>query len=140
GRAWRPCARHAEAPPASDICLSLQGFQVAYVVFQKPSGVSAALALKGPLLVSTESHPVKSGIHKWISDYADSMPDPEALRVEVDTFMEAHDQKIAEVEAPQGWPSTASPVWLWEGGAPEGGRWRPVLSHSVGRLPFPTGS
>lgn len=43
--------------------LSLQGFQVAYVVFQKPSGVLAALALKGPLLVSTESHPVKSGIH-----------------------------------------------------------------------------
>ncbi|XP_050662851.1 ribosomal RNA-processing protein 7 homolog A-like [Macaca thibetana thibetana] len=75
------------------------GFQVAYVVFQKPSGVSAALALKGPLLVSTESHPVKSGIHKWISDYADSMPDPEALRVEVDTFLEAYDQKIAEEEA-----------------------------------------
>ncbi|EHH65896.1 hypothetical protein EGM_02758 [Macaca fascicularis] len=75
------------------------GFQVAYVVFQKPSGVSAALALKGPLLVSTESHPVKSGIHKWISDYADSVPDPEALRVEVDTFMEAYDQKIAEIEA-----------------------------------------
>ncbi|XP_030671290.1 ribosomal RNA-processing protein 7 homolog A isoform X3 [Nomascus leucogenys] len=76
-----------------------EGFQVAYVVFQKPSGVSAALALKGPLLVSTESHPVKSGIHKWISDYADSVPDPEALRVEVDTFMEAYDQKIAEEEA-----------------------------------------
>ncbi|XP_073859722.1 uncharacterized protein isoform X2 [Macaca fascicularis] len=75
---------------------------------------------------------------EWISDYADSMPDPEALRVEVDTFMEAYDQKIAEVEAPQGgWPSTASPVWLWEGGTPEGGRWRPVLSHSVeARLPF----
>lgn len=33
------------------------------MVFQKPNGVSAALALKGPLLVSTESHPVKSGIH-----------------------------------------------------------------------------
>uniref|UniRef100_A0A5F8AKQ8 Ribosomal RNA-processing protein 7 homolog A n=1 Tax=Macaca mulatta TaxID=9544 RepID=A0A5F8AKQ8_MACMU len=113
------------------------GFQVAYVVFQKPSGVSAALALKGPLLVSTESHPVKSGIHKWISDYADSVPDPEALRVEVDTFMEAYDQKIAEVEAPQGRPSTPSPVWLWEGDAQEGGRWRPVLSHSVeARLPF----
>uniref|UniRef100_A0A2K5PUY9 Ribosomal RNA processing 7 homolog A n=1 Tax=Cebus imitator TaxID=2715852 RepID=A0A2K5PUY9_CEBIM len=75
------------------------GFQVAYVVFQKPGGVSAALALKGPLLVSTESHPVKSGIHKWIRDYADSLPDPEALRVEVDTFMEVYDQKIAEEEA-----------------------------------------
>ncbi|KAL0625468.1 Ribosomal RNA-processing protein 7-like protein A [Plecturocebus cupreus] len=81
------------------------GFQVAYVVFQKPRGVSAALTLKGPLLVSTESHPVKSGIHsqyrrrEWIRDYADSVPDPEALRVEVDTFMEAYDQKIAEEEA-----------------------------------------
>uniref|UniRef100_A0A8C5L4U9 Ribosomal RNA-processing protein 7 homolog A n=1 Tax=Jaculus jaculus TaxID=51337 RepID=A0A8C5L4U9_JACJA len=74
------------------------GFQVAYVVFQKPGGVAAALTLKGPLLISTESHPVKSGIHKWISDYADSVPDPEALRVEVDTFMEAYDQKIAEEE------------------------------------------
>ncbi|XP_007189206.2 ribosomal RNA-processing protein 7 homolog A [Balaenoptera acutorostrata] len=75
------------------------GFQVAYVVFQKPRGVSAALALKGPLLVSTESHPVKSGIHKWIRDYADSVPDPEALRVEVDTFMETYDEKMAEEEA-----------------------------------------
>ncbi|XP_066214683.1 ribosomal RNA-processing protein 7 homolog A [Saccopteryx leptura] len=77
----------------------VSGFQVAYVVFQKPSGVSAALALKGPLLVSTESHPVKTGIHKWISDYAESVLDPEALQVEVDTFMEAYDKKIAEEEA-----------------------------------------
>uniref|UniRef100_K9II52 Ribosomal RNA-processing protein 7 homolog A n=1 Tax=Desmodus rotundus TaxID=9430 RepID=K9II52_DESRO len=75
------------------------GFQVAYVVFQKPSGVSAAIALKGPLLVSTESHPVQSGIHKWIRDYTDSVLDPEALRVEVDTFMEAYDKKTAEEEA-----------------------------------------
>lgn len=75
------------------------GFQVAYVVFQKPSGVSAALNLKGPLLVSTESHLVKSGIHKWISDYEDSVLDPEALRMEVDAFMEAYDKKIAEEEA-----------------------------------------
>lgn len=45
------------------VSLSPQGFQVAYVVFQKPSGVASALNLKGPLLVSTESHRVKSGIH-----------------------------------------------------------------------------
>ncbi|XP_007939916.1 ribosomal RNA-processing protein 7 homolog A [Orycteropus afer afer] len=75
------------------------GFQVAYVVFRKPSGVSAALALKDPLLVSTESHPVKTGVHKWISEYADSVLDPEALRAEVDTFMEAYDKKTAEEEA-----------------------------------------
>lgn len=35
---------------------------------------------------------------EWISDYADSVTDPEALRVEVDTFMEAYDQKIAAVK------------------------------------------
>ncbi|CAK7296353.1 Ribosomal RNA-processing protein 7 homolog A [Vulpes lagopus] len=75
------------------------GFQVAYVVFQKPGGVSAAIVLKGPLVVSTESHPVKSGIHKWISNYVDSVPDPETLRIEVDTFMEAYDKRIAEEEA-----------------------------------------
>ncbi|XP_062058733.1 ribosomal RNA-processing protein 7 homolog A [Lepus europaeus] len=75
------------------------GFQVAYVVFQKPKAVSAALSLKGPLLVSTESHPVSSGIHKWIADYAGSVLDPEALRLEVDTFMEAYDQRTAEEEA-----------------------------------------
>ncbi|KAM9684519.1 ribosomal RNA-processing protein 7 homolog A [Dama dama] len=75
------------------------GFQVAYVLFQKPGSVSAALALKGPLLVSTESHPVRSGVLKWIRDYTDSVPDPEALRVEVDAFMETYDRKIAEEEA-----------------------------------------
>lgn len=36
------------------------------MLFQKPGGVSAALALKGPLLVSTESHPVRSGV---LSEY-----------------------------------------------------------------------
>ncbi|KAF4023025.1 hypothetical protein G4228_014928 [Cervus hanglu yarkandensis] len=76
-----------------------EGFQVAYVLFQKPGSVSAALALKGPLLVSTESHPVRSGVLKWIRDYTDSVPDPEALRVEVDAFMETYDREIAEEEA-----------------------------------------
>lgn len=34
------------------------------MVFKKPSGVQAAKALsqEGPLLISTESHPVKTGI------------------------------------------------------------------------------
>lgn len=44
---------------------------------------------------------------EWLSDYADSVPDPEALRVDVDSFMEVYDRKIAEVGLPQGWlPST----------------------------------
>ncbi|XP_005354507.1 ribosomal RNA-processing protein 7 homolog A [Microtus ochrogaster] len=54
------------------------GFQVAYVVFQKPSGVSAALNLKGPLLVSTENRPVKSGIHSQYHWLCPVLP-PQAL-------------------------------------------------------------
>lgn len=69
GQVWGPCDTSGKAP-RRHLPLSLpQGFQVAYVVFQKPSGVSAALNLKGPLLVSTESHPVKNGIHsqyRWL--------------------------------------------------------------------------
>ncbi|XP_055251819.1 ribosomal RNA-processing protein 7 homolog A isoform X1 [Moschus berezovskii] len=98
------------------------GFQVAYVLFRKPGGVSAALALKGPLLVSTESHPVRSGVLKWIRDYTDSVPDPEALRVEVDAFMETYDRKIAEVGLPlgSGWPGLPA-----GGGQGQGGGRRP---------------
>ncbi|NXX95321.1 RRP7A protein, partial [Centropus bengalensis] len=78
-----------------------KGFQVAYVVFKKPSGVQAAKALsqEGPLLLSTESHPVKTGISKWIANYAASVVDPEELRAEVDAFMQDYDKKTAEEEA-----------------------------------------
>ncbi|NWS71799.1 RRP7A protein, partial [Crotophaga sulcirostris] len=77
------------------------GFQVAYVVFRKPAGVQAAKALsqEGPLLISTESHPVKTGISKWIDSYAASVVDPEELRTEVDTYMQDYDKKIEEEEA-----------------------------------------
>ncbi|XP_006036238.1 ribosomal RNA-processing protein 7 homolog A [Alligator sinensis] len=77
------------------------GFRVAYVVFKNPSGAQAAtsLSLHEPLLISSESCPVKTGILKWISCYAASLVNPEELKAEVDTFMQAYDQKVAEEEA-----------------------------------------
>ncbi|NXH20053.1 RRP7A protein, partial [Bucco capensis] len=80
---------------------SVKGFQVAYVVFRKRSAVQAAKALsqEGPLLISTESHPVKTGISKWIANYAASVVDPEELKAEVDAYMQDYDKKIAEEEA-----------------------------------------
>ncbi|NWQ78572.1 RRP7A protein, partial [Columbina picui] len=77
------------------------GFHVAYVVFRKPSGVQAAKALsrEGPLLISTESHPVKTGVSKWIANYAASVVDQEELKAEVDAYMQDYDEKIAEEEA-----------------------------------------
>ncbi|NXI61112.1 RRP7A protein, partial [Anseranas semipalmata] len=77
------------------------GFRVAYVVFRKPAGIQAAKALsqEGPLLISTDSHPVKTGVSKWIARYADSVVDREELKAEVDAFMQDYDKKIAEEEA-----------------------------------------
>lgn len=42
----------------------LQGFRVAYVVFKNPAGIQAvkSLSLQGPLVMSSESRPVKTGI------------------------------------------------------------------------------
>lgn len=68
---------------------------------------------------------------EWLSDYADSVLDPEALRVEVDSFMEVYDRKIAEV----GLHRAGCPSPVWPQGphchrchvAPKGqGQWQPV--------------
>ncbi|NXU47485.1 RRP7A protein, partial [Turnix velox] len=80
---------------------SVTGFRVAYIVFRKPSGIQAAKALsqKDPLLISTEKHPVKTGISKWIANYVASVVDCEELKAEVDAYMQDYDKKIAEEEA-----------------------------------------
>ncbi|XP_057286767.1 ribosomal RNA-processing protein 7 homolog A [Pezoporus wallicus] len=82
-------------------CKTVTGFRVAYVVFKKPAGVQAAKALskEGPLLISAESHPVKTGIRKWIASYAASVVDQEELKAEVDAYMQDYDKKIEEEEA-----------------------------------------
>lgn len=55
---------------------------------------------------------------EWIQDYTDSVPDPEALRVEVDAFMETYDRKIAEVGLPRGRRLVGPPGWSgWRGAA-----------------------
>ncbi|XP_053114482.1 ribosomal RNA-processing protein 7 homolog A isoform X1 [Hemicordylus capensis] len=80
---------------------TLLGFQVAYVVFKSPAGIQAAksLSTQGPLVISSDKHPVKTGVHKWIARYAASLVDPVELKTEVDTFMQGYDQKVAEEEA-----------------------------------------
>uniref|UniRef100_A0A8D0GJR7 Ribosomal RNA processing 7 homolog A n=1 Tax=Sphenodon punctatus TaxID=8508 RepID=A0A8D0GJR7_SPHPU len=80
---------------------TILGFRVAYVVFKSPAGVQAAkaLSLQNPLVISSESCPVKTGICKWIANYAASVVDPAELKAEVDAFMQAYDKKVAEEEA-----------------------------------------
>ncbi|KAL8221811.1 UNVERIFIED_CONTAM: Ribosomal RNA-processing protein 7 A [Gekko kuhli] len=80
---------------------TLLGFKVAYVVFKNPAGIQAAqsLSTKGSLVISSVSHPMQTGIHKWIAGYAASLTDPAELKKEVDAFMQAYDQKVAEEDA-----------------------------------------
>ncbi|XP_054844948.1 ribosomal RNA-processing protein 7 homolog A [Eublepharis macularius] len=80
---------------------TLLGFKVAYVVFKSPAGVQAAqsLSAQGPLVISSVNHPVQTGIHKWIARYTASVVDPAELKKEVDVFMQAYDQKVAEEDA-----------------------------------------
>ncbi|KAJ7330009.1 hypothetical protein JRQ81_016183 [Phrynocephalus forsythii] len=77
------------------------GFHVAYVAFTSPAGVQAALSFSAeePLEISAKEHLVETGIQKWISQYAASIVDPAELKTEVDAFMQAYDQKVAEEEA-----------------------------------------
>ncbi|XP_077195423.1 ribosomal RNA-processing protein 7 homolog A [Paroedura picta] len=80
---------------------TMMGFKVAYVVFKSPAGIRAAqsLSTRGPLLISSVSYPVHTGIQKWIAGYAASVIDPAELKKEVDAFMQAYDQKVAEEDA-----------------------------------------
>ncbi|XP_062989707.1 ribosomal RNA-processing protein 7 homolog A [Elgaria multicarinata webbii] len=77
------------------------GFQVAYVIFKSPAGVQAAKSFSAqePLVISSSTHPLQTGIHKWIDRYATSIVDPAELKTEVDAFMLAYDQKVAKEEA-----------------------------------------
>ncbi|XP_061495328.1 ribosomal RNA-processing protein 7 homolog A isoform X2 [Rhineura floridana] len=78
-----------------------RGFQVAYIVFKSPAGVQAAkcLSTQEPVVISSNRHPIQTGIHKWITRYAASVVDPTELKTEVDAFMQAYDQKVAKEEA-----------------------------------------
>ncbi|KAJ0000709.1 hypothetical protein NQD34_005729 [Periophthalmus magnuspinnatus] len=70
------------------------GFKVGYIVFENSSSIKAAKSHPSsePLVVSTEEHPVKTGIQKWIQQYKEAFIQPEELNKIVDSFMEDYDK------------------------------------------------
>ncbi|XP_008328540.1 ribosomal RNA-processing protein 7 homolog A [Cynoglossus semilaevis] len=80
-----------------------KGFKVGYIVFKKPSSVNAAKShpVDVPLIVSTEEHPVKTGVQKWIQEYRDSFIEPDNLQQIVDSFMVDYDKRKKEEEEQQ---------------------------------------
>ncbi|XP_053708061.1 ribosomal RNA-processing protein 7 homolog A [Synchiropus splendidus] len=77
-----------------------QGFKVGYIVFEKPSSVSAAKSHPHsvPLLVSTEERPIRTGLEKWIHQYNSGFVQPDKLQEVVDSYMRDYDQKKEEEE------------------------------------------
>ncbi|XP_054288578.1 ribosomal RNA-processing protein 7 homolog A [Macrosteles quadrilineatus] len=76
----------------------IKGFRVAYVVFEKCSGLESALRLDSlePLILSTQSHPLVTGLRKWAAEYNSRVVDASALQTEVDSYMATFDQAEAE--------------------------------------------
>lgn len=67
-------------------------FKVAYVIFQKPSSIQKALNLTSLEPLSTEEHPIETGLKKWIKEYNSSITDHKKLQESVDTFMAKYDK------------------------------------------------
>ncbi|CAL9693633.1 unnamed protein product [Knipowitschia caucasica] len=74
------------------------GFKVAYIVFENSSSIKVAKSHPPtePIVVSTEDHPVKTGIQKWIQNYKKSQIQPDKLKGIVDSFMEDYDKRKEE--------------------------------------------
>ncbi|XP_034046864.1 ribosomal RNA-processing protein 7 homolog A [Thalassophryne amazonica] len=75
-----------------------KGFKVGYIVFKKPSSITAAKShpQNVPLMVCTEERPVKTGVQKWIQQYKRSFIQPEKLQQLVDSFMNDYDKRKEE--------------------------------------------
>ncbi|XP_029014593.1 ribosomal RNA-processing protein 7 homolog A [Betta splendens] len=79
-----------------------QGFNVGYIVFKNATSIKAAKSHPHdvPLVVSTEQHPVKTGVQKWIQQYRNSFISTDKIQQVVDSFMEDYDKR-KEMEAEQ---------------------------------------
>ncbi|XP_071438701.1 ribosomal RNA-processing protein 7 homolog A [Hetaerina americana] len=75
----------------------VQGFKVAYVVFESAAGLKAALASTAePILLSTPQNPVLTGCEKWAAEYNSNIADSQKLQEEIDTFMANYDAEQEE--------------------------------------------
>ncbi|XP_034236081.1 ribosomal RNA-processing protein 7 homolog A [Thrips palmi] len=74
----------------------VKGFKVAYVVFEKPEGLMRALNWNQdqPLILSSSESPLLCGTSKWCTEYNARIPDVNAMKEDVDSYMAAYDKKV----------------------------------------------
>ncbi|XP_064471003.1 ribosomal RNA-processing protein 7 homolog A-like [Ornithodoros turicata] len=77
---------------------SINGFKVAYVVFQSTEGLESALAANTsePRVLCSGEAPISVGMQKWCDDYKSSFVDVDQLQRKVDAYMEDYDKRIEE--------------------------------------------
>jgi len=70
-------------------------FKVAYVTFRNADSIDVALQINADTIryMSTEDHPVLTGIEKWFESYADRYPDMSVVQKEADDYMKSFDEK-----------------------------------------------
>ncbi|XP_063796466.1 ribosomal RNA-processing protein 7 homolog A isoform X3 [Pseudophryne corroboree] len=75
-----------------------KGFKVAYIVFKNASRIQAIQSMKvhTPLVISEKDNLVKTGLHKWIEDYKESLIDVVDLQAEIDQYMQEFDKRVAQ--------------------------------------------
>ncbi|XP_014260979.1 ribosomal RNA-processing protein 7 homolog A isoform X1 [Cimex lectularius] len=77
---------------------AVEGFKVAYVVFQDPKGLSKALLSSNVLILSKPESSILTGITKWCRQYNKQFINHEDLQNEIDSYMKKYDQDVAEQE------------------------------------------
>ncbi|KAF2886205.1 hypothetical protein ILUMI_19967 [Ignelater luminosus] len=82
-----------QSSETTDKTSQVTGFKVAYVVFEKPASVQKALSLTSLEPLSTEDHPVETGLKKWIKEYNSSISNQEELQKSIDIFMAKYDKE-----------------------------------------------
>lgn len=69
------------------------GFKTGFVVYTKTSSIAKALKLKSLEPLSSDEHPVTTGLVKYIQDYNSSIMDPTQLQKEVNAFITQFDKQ-----------------------------------------------
>jgi len=76
-------------------------FHIGFIVYKKSESVDIMLRSKALPPLSTEEHPVVTGVAKWTAEYNKRMVDIDKMQLEIDDYMKHYD-KVKKAEEMKG--------------------------------------
>lgn len=76
-------------------------FQIAFIVFRKSESVDMVLRTDSLPPLSTDEHPVLTGVAKWTEQYNKRAVDTDLMQTEIDEYMKHYD-KVKKMQSQQG--------------------------------------